>query len=262
MSSHAIRLESAKLVPEPCLSCPERRLAANCERDRAKHRSLELQLHSEHVRDIRLLREKDSAIHRQEVFGRESDHRLLNGLQMIVSLLSLQSRTETSIEAASHLSIAAHRIATIARIHWHLYSIDGRQTVAFKRFLNELCREYSTMLGTGEHLDRSIVVERTDVTLPTNVGIPLGLIANELVTNAIKHGCGLVQVKLEPQSAGSDALSVCNDGSVLSYGLDSAAGDGLGMNLLSALVEQIGGTLQIDRGENNEGARFTVLFSP
>lgn len=57
------------------------------------------------------------------------------------------------------------------------------------------------------------------------------------------------------------ALSVCNDGSALPAGFDPIAFKGLGMSLVSALVQQIGGELLIDRGEDTEGTRFTVLFS-
>ncbi len=255
------RLTSVKPPPAFCLDCPERRKAANYERERADHLSSETQLRSKLAREEGLLREKDVLIRRQEVFGKESDHRLLNDLQMVVSLLSLQSRTQVNAETASQLTIAANRVATIARIHRHLHSMERRQTVAFKQYLDELCREYSTMLISPERRDQSIVVEGTEVTLPTVIGIPLGLIVNELVTNAIKHGRGQITVKLEPQSAKGYALSVCNDGSVLPEGFDPAACEGLGMSLVLSLVEQIGGELRIDRGESNEGTRFAVLFS-
>ncbi|MCX7363263.1 MAG: sensor histidine kinase [Alphaproteobacteria bacterium] len=96
--------------------------------------------------------------------------------------------------------------------------------------------------------------------MPTAVGFPLGLIVNELLTNAIKHGNGRISVKLEPRSGRAYALSVCNDGFALPAGFDPIASKGLGMSLVSALVEQIGGELLIDRGEDNKGARFTVLF--
>jgi len=232
--AHALRRTSEKPSPEFCSGCPER------------------------ARDERLLREKDGVIHRQEVFDQEVSHRLLNSLQMVVSLLSLQSRTESNAEAASHLSDAASRVATIARVHRHLHSMDGRQTVAFRKFLDGLCADYAKMLIEGEHSSRDIIVEGTDVELPTAVGIPLGLIVSELLTNAIKHGKGRITVKLEAQSG--HAISVCNDGSTLPQGFDPAASEGLGMKLVLSLVEQVGGELRIDRGDNNDGTRFTVLF--
>jgi two-component sensor histidine kinase len=178
---------------------------------------------------------------------------------MVVSLLSLQSRTEANAAAASHLAIAANRVATIARIHRHLHSMDGLQTVALKRYLDELCRDYSQMLISTDREAQPIVVDGTEMNVPTEVGFPLGLIVNELVTNAIKYGKGAISVTLEPQ-AGRAALSVCNHGSVLPDDFDPAASKGLGMSLVWSLVEQIGGELQVDRGEDNDSTRFTVLF--
>ncbi len=199
-------------------------------------------------------------IRRQDVFDREASHRLLNSLQMVASLLSLQSQMESNVETASHLSAAANRVATIAHVHRLLHSMDGGQTVAFKQFLDELCGDYSKILIPGEHSDRDIVVEGTDVELPAAVGIPLGLIVNELLTNAIKHGKGRITVKLEAQSGTGHAISVSNDGLALPEGFDPTASKGLGMKLVLSLVEQIGGQLRIDRGESNDGTRFSVLF--
>lgn len=234
--ANALRPTSEKPSPEFCSSCPER------------------------ARDARLLRERDGVIHRQEIFDQEANHRLLNSLQMVVSLLSLQSRTESNAEAASHLSAAANRVATIAHLHRLLHSLDGRQSVAFKQFLNELCAEYSKMLVPAENPDRDIVVEGTDVELPTAVGMPLALIVSELLTNAIKHGKGRISLKLEGRYGKGLAISVCNDGPALPEGFDPATSEGLGMKLVLSLVEQIGGELRIDRGNNNDRTRSSVLF--
>ncbi len=239
---------------------PERLGAVPTEREWAQCGIREGELRAEIAREKCLLRERDARIRQQELLGRESDHRLLNNLQMVVSLLSLQSRTEANAEAASHLSIAANRVATIARIHRHLHSMDGLQSISLKRYLDELCRDYSQMLISTDRRAQAIVVNGTEMSVPTEVGFPLGLVVNELLTNAIKYGKGPISVALEPQ-AGRAALSVCNHGSVLPDDFDPAASKGLGMSLISSLVEQIGGELRVDRGEDNEGTRFTVLFS-
>jgi two-component system, sensor histidine kinase PdtaS len=125
----------------------------------------------------------------KRVLGEESDHRLLNGLQMIASLLSLQARASTNGEVASGLTAAADRIATIGRIHRRLHSLDGVQTFALKQYLDDLCRDISMMLSS-EHPGRIIVVEGVEITLPAVTAIPLGFVANELVTNAAKYGTG------------------------------------------------------------------------
>jgi two-component sensor histidine kinase len=79
-------------------------------------------------------------------------------------------------------------------------------------------------------------------------------------TNAIKHGSGRITVTLAPSGKGH-ALSVSNDGAELPEGFDPTASKGLGMTLVSSLVRQIGGELRIDRGDEGDCTRFTVLFA-
>jgi two-component sensor histidine kinase len=208
-----------------------------------------------------LLRQNSKLIQQQNVLSQESDHRLLNGLQMIVSLLSLQSRTSANSETASQLAVAANRVATIGRLHRHLHSCDGSQTIAFKPYLEELCGEYSTMLSPQEGVNRIIAVEAMDITLPSTTGIPLGFIVSELITNAAKYGKGDITVSLAPNLEKGYALSVSNDGLPLPEGFDPTACTGLGMKIIRSLVGQIRGELRVGPGDKNQGTRCTVLFS-
>ncbi len=250
----------SKGFPHPGFEGLKRRSAASYERALAEHASTEIRLRAALTRNETLLHQMEEFSRHREVLNQESDHRLLNNLHMIVSLLSLQGQSEPNTETASRLSIAASRVAAIARVHRHLHSMDGRQTVAFRQYLEDLCRNYSTMLTSEMRPDQVIVVEGIEVQLPTVMGIPLSLIANELITNAVKHGEGQITVKLERQSEKGHALSVRNDGSVLPEGFDPEACEGLGMSLVLGLAAQIGGELQIDHGDTGDGTRFTVLF--
>jgi two-component system, sensor histidine kinase PdtaS len=117
------------------------------------------------------------------------------------------------------------------------------------------------MLFSEQRLERGIVVEGIEIQLPSVTAIPLGFIANELITNAAKYGKGRITVSLERNPEKGYALSVSNDGPSLPDGFDPAAGKGMGMKIIRSFVERIGGALQVDRGENNQGARFTVRFS-
>ncbi len=238
----------------------ERRTSASYERELLRRRRTEIGLRQALARDEALLRQKDGLIQQQAVFSQESDHRLLNGLQMIISLLSFQSRASENAEVASQLAGAADRIATIGRIHRRLHSFDGIPTFALKHYLDDLCRDFSVMLSS-ERPVRVIVVEGIEITLPAVTAIPLGFIANELITNAAKYGTGRIAVRLEVGPTNGYALSVANKGPGLPEGFDPAAGKGLGMRIIRSLVKQIGGELRIGRGDNNQGARFTVLFS-
>src|SRR5471032_388829 len=234
---------------------------ASYERELAAAQVTESQLRGLLAQDQILLGQKDELIRDQEVLNQECRHRLLNNLQMITSLLSLQSRSETNTEASARLSVAANRVGAIGRLHRHLHSMDGTETVEFKQYLDELCRDHSTMSMSEERPTQDITVEGVEMNMSTVAGIPLGLIANELVTNALKHGEGRITVKLEPHARKGFALSVCNKGPALPAGFDPAACDGLGMKLVSSFVKQIGGELRIDRGDGNDCTRFTVLFA-
>lgn len=239
----------------------ERRTVASYERELTIRRHMEIRLRKALVRNRALLREKDELVQNQRLLSRESDHRLLNGLQMIVALLSLQSRASANSEAASQLAAAANRVAMIERVHRHLHCLDGLQTIPFKQYLKGLCRDFSMMVSSGECPEQAIVFEGVEITLPPVTAIPLGFIVSELITNAAKYGNGPIAVRLEPNPGKGYALSVSNDGPGLPEGFDPVACNGLGMRIVLALVKQIGGELRIGRGDNNQGARFTVQFS-
>jgi two-component sensor histidine kinase len=117
------------------------------------------------------------------------------------------------------------------------------------------------MLSSEDHPEGFIIVEGIEIMLPAATAIPLGFIANELITNAAKYGAGRITVSLEPNPEKGYALSVANDGPALPEGFDPAACKGLGMKIIRSLVDRIGGELRIGRGDNDQGAQFTVLFS-
>jgi len=244
----------------PIFDTRERRSVASYKRELVRHRRAESGLREALAREEALLSQKDELIRQQEVLRQETDHRLLNGLQMVVSLLSLQGRASENAEVVSQLAAAADRIATIGRIHRRLHSFDGVQTFALKHYLEDLCGDFSMMLS-AERPERVIAVEGIEIELPAVTAIPLGFIASELITNATKYGTGRITVRLEANPVQGYALSVANDGPALPEGFDPAVGKGLGMRIIRSLVERIGGELRIGRGDNGQGARFAVLFS-
>jgi chemotaxis protein methyltransferase CheR len=206
-----------------------------------------------------LLLQQEVLLEQKVMLAREFDHRLLNSLQLISSLLSLQSRTTKNPEAAAQLAIAGNRVASLGRVHRRLHVLDHLQTVEFKQYASRLCEDLSGMLQHDE-TQRAIVVEGEDIEIPTLLGIPLGFILNELVTNSTKYANGKITVRLEavPERY---SLSVFDDGAGLPEGFTLSGHKGLGMKIIQSLVKQIGGELQFGRGDDNRGARFTILFS-
>jgi len=228
--------------------------------DPAKHRLMELELRNALAQSETLLRQKDELIQRLELLKKESDHRLLNDLQMTISLLSLQSQASTNAEAAGQLAVAANRVAMIARIHHRLNSYEGVQTIEFKKFLEDFARDFSAMVSS-EQSPEQIIVDGIEINLPAAIAIPLGFIASELITNAAKYGKGRVAIRLQSGPVRGYALSVSNNGPALPEGFDPGGGTGLGMKIIQSFTRQIGGELQVGRDDDGQGARFTVLFS-
>ena len=204
--------------------------------------------------------EKDAALRRSEVMAREIDHRVMNSLQLVSSLLTMQSRGLGASEAAGQLSLAAGRVLAIARVHQHIYLSESVESTDCTEFLKRLCHDLSGMLRSDDLDD--IVVEGVDCETPTARIVPIGLIVNELVTNAAKHGAGRIAVSLGDAGSEGYSLSVSDDGAGLPPDFDPASAGGLGMKVVSAMVQQLGGRLLFGSGSGDgaRGTRFTVLF--
>jgi two-component sensor histidine kinase len=179
---------------------------------------------------------------------------------LIVSLLSLQSRAAKSVEAASQLTIAANRVAAIGRVHRRLHLLDHQNSVELKAYLHGLCDDLSGLIFQ-EQIGRAVVVTGANVKLSTALDIPLGFIANELITNSVKYAKGNVIVEIET-SPTTHSLSVVDDGPGLPADFDPARSNGLGMKIVRSLVKQINGSLVFGPGDDGRGTRFTVAFAP
>jgi two-component sensor histidine kinase len=210
------------------------------------------------AREETLRRENDELLQHRGLLAQEFEHRLSNGLQMIASLLTLQSRTTTP-DAAKQLAIAARRVVALGRVHQRLHLLDHQERVEFKGYLQHLCGDLSGLLFQEGH-GHAIVVEGTEVAISTMVAIPLGFIVNELVTNSAKYTQGDITVRFETTSPACHSLSVLDNGPGLPTGFDPARSKGLGMKIVLALVKQIGGTLHVLSGDTGYGACMTIRF--
>ena len=205
-----------------------------------------------------VLSEKDAALRRSEVMAKEIDHRVMNSLQLVSSLLMLQSRELGASEAAGELALAAGRVSAIARVHQHIYLSESVESTDCTQYLKRLCHDLSGMLRS--EILGDIVVEGVDCEIPTARIVPIGLIVNELVTNAAKQGAGTIKVSLRDDVAEGYSLSVSDDGAGLPADFAPSSSGGLGMKVVSALVRQLDGRLLFGSGDGARGARFTVVF--
>jgi two-component system, sensor histidine kinase PdtaS len=209
------------------------------------------------AREQALLLERREILRRQDAQAQEFEHRLLNSLQLVSGVLTMQCRTATP-EAATQLSAAARRVGAVGRVHCRLHILDHQERVEFKQYLHDLCDDLAGLLFDDPR--RAIIVQGPTFEIPTALGIPLGFIVNELITNATKYTEGNITVRIESTAPGIYSLSVVDEGPGLPAGFDPADGKGLGMKIIQLLVKQISGELRIAPGDNGVGARFRITF--
>jgi two-component sensor histidine kinase len=195
------------------------------------------------------------AVSKAEILAKEIDHRVMNSLQFVSSLLSMQSRSAEVGEAAHHLRLAANRVAAVAQVHRH-YTFEGADVISCIGFLRKLCSDLEQVLG------QPISVDGDEGDVPTTTIQPIGLLVNELVTNAAKHGGGDIEVSYSVRD-GVHKLSVCDGGKGLPANFKPAEERAsLGMRVVTVLVGELGGELQAGSRPDGSGACFTVSFVP
>ncbi|MBU4527823.1 MAG: sensor histidine kinase [Hoeflea sp.] len=268
-ASKSLEPETLQIAPKPATrfrqphNCPVVMCPAivRYEQELERHRETESRLGEKVLRESELLRHKDDLILQKDILSKESEHRLLNGLQLINSVLTMQSRNATNPETAAQLTLAANRVLTLARVHRHLHAMDTLESVDFKQSLERLCRDLSDMVSSDSS-ERTLFVEGEHLTISRVTATPLAFIASELITNSLKYARGSIAVSLLILPKGQAALTVCDDGPGLPEAFDPAATKGLGMKIISALVRQIHGELDFARGDHDHGTRFSVRFNP
>jgi len=201
--------------------------------------------------------EKDRALTQAALMAREIDHRVMNSLQLVSGILNMQSQAQLDGETKDQLKQAAGRVAAIARVHQHIYLTEGIGQTKCRNYLQRVCKDLSPVLearGRG-----AVNLTADDVTLPTARIVAIGLIINELVTNAIKYGQGQVSVDFRVTEDGY-ALTVGDEGPDQSSVHPPAKGRGFGMTVVFALVTQLHGSLNVVANANRAGKQYVVTF--
>jgi two-component system, sensor histidine kinase PdtaS len=134
------------------------------------------------------------------------------------------------------------------------------QPVEFRQYLDLLCKDLSALLFQYDDNGHSLKVEGPTIEIETVTAIPLGFIANELITNAAKYAGGNIIVRIGRTPAAGYSLSVLDDGPGVPSEFDPARCKGLGTKIVLALVKQVRGELKITPADNSRGTKFTVIF--
>jgi two-component sensor histidine kinase len=205
-------------------------------------------------------RKEGARLRQAELRAREIGHRVSNSLQMVSTLLLMQAASTRRREATESLKLAAARVAPIGRVHHQLDVAAAGTRAGCLAYLKSLCEGIAQSLVSESNTPR-LDVEGEEAELPADRLVPVGLIVNELVTNAAKHGrASRITVRFQTARDGY-AVTVGDDGDGLPEEFDSRKTQGLGMRIVDSLVKEMGGGLYVERGPNGRGSGFTLTFS-
>ena len=200
-----------------------------------------------------------ASLREKEVLLKEIHHRVKNNLQVVSSLLGLQAGAVTDPEVLALFEEGKNRIASMALVHEELYRSSDLARVDLGAYLEKLVHRLVAGLSGNRRVN--LVLEVESIRLNVDAAIPCGLMVNELVTNALKHGLRdrsegrlLVQCRA---AEGQVLLRVADDGPGFPPGLDFRNTETLGMQLVTHLAEQLQGRVDLEPGP---GCSFRVLF--
>ena len=202
-----------------------------------------------------------SSLKEKEVMLKEIHHRVKNNLQIISSILSIQSRSSESEESIKMFTNTQNRVISMSLVQEQLYLSDDLAYVDFNQYvkslIDNLFRVYSIMTSK---IKTNININ--DINLNINTAIPCGLLINEIVTNAIKHGFagekkGEIRINMELDKDNYFHLEISNNGVNLPDGIDLENPESTGLELIRILIIQLSADVELIR-EN--GVLYKLKF--
>jgi two-component sensor histidine kinase len=197
----------------------------------------------------------------KETLLREIHHRVKNNLQIISSLLNIQSENIEDPNVLSSIKEGQSRVQAMSLIHSNLYQSEHINNVNIENYLKELVAYLSEMFA-GQSKNIEIEVDAHEIEFDIDTAIPLGLIVNELVSNAYKYAFdnqqqGKVQIKVKALNKTDYELNVKDNGKGLPDNFDPAKSKSLGLKLVKILSKQLRGKF---KSSSSNGAIFVVTF--
>src|SRR5659263_70088 len=201
------------------------------------------------------------SLEEKEVLLREIHHRIKNNMQIVSSLLRLQSQNIEDKRYKDVFIDSQNRILSMALIHEKLYQSEDLAHINFKEYIEEIVSNIFSSYSLNSNIKIDINVEN----IPINIdnAVPCGLIINELVTNSLKYafpegGQGKIQISVKSKENNMIQLSISDDGIGIPKDLDIRNAKTLGLALITALSEnQLDGELIINR---EKGTEFQINF--
>ena len=228
-----------------------------------------------------------TSLHEKEILLREIHHRVKNNLQVISSLLYLQSESIADPRLLSALQDSQNRVRSMALVHERLYQTEDLARIDLAGYIRDLAGHLLSSYNSGTH-HVELILDADDVSLDVDTAVPCGLIINELISNSLKHAFpGRFQTQAGGAAAGRQAvgegqesarhgrqdeirievrkgqggqlqLIVGDNGVGFPENIDFRNSPSLGLLLVNNLVRQIRGTIELD---GQGGTQFRIVFS-
>ena len=200
------------------------------------------------------LKVQESLLRDKDILIQEVHHRIKNSLQLVQTMLSLQARIVTDPGEQSRLNDAASRVLSIAAVHERLYEEGAVEQVDLAPYLSGLLTKIATSLGSGA----APSIDVDPMVLPPEHATAVGLIAVELVTNALKYGTPPIEISVRQTPGG--AMIECRDaGPGFPADFEPQSRASLGMRLIAAMA-RTPRAITIDRSQPNAYIRVQVTF--
>ena len=219
------------------------------------------QLRREVEERLRTAEQLRTSLSEKTVLLKEIHHRVKNNLQIIYSLLSLQSDQVRDQQTLEMLRDSKHRVRSMALIHEKLYRSNDLQKIDFGEYITALTSDLMSSYAFSS-MAVELKMHISDVHLSVDTAVPCGLMVNELVTNCLKYAfpdgrAGEINIELRRREDERVILLVSDNGIGFPKGLDFQNTESLGLQLVNTLTAQLSGTVMLD---GNHGTVFTIEF--
>jgi two-component sensor histidine kinase len=200
------------------------------------------------------------SLREKEALLKEVHHRVKNNLAVVSSLLSLEARKIKDTTVRALFEESRQRVKSMALVHEKLYQTEDLSSINFEDYITSIVSEIISLY----HIDTSAItteINIEDIKLDLESAVPCGLIINELLTNAFKYAFpenrrGVLSVHFT-KTDDTCTLAIKDNGVGLPKGFDYKEASTLGLQLVSILTEQLGGTLQL---KSDKGTEAVVSF--
>lgn len=202
-----------------------------------------------------------SSLHEKDVLLKEVHHRVKNNLQIIISLLNLQSgyiKDEQSLKAVKD---GQNRVRSMALVHEKFYQTDELTEINFGEYVEKLNQFlFQSYADKADHVKLKVIAD--SIALDMDTAMPCGLLINEIVSNALKYAFpdnaeGEIKIELRKLSDNNIEMSISDNGVGMPENFDIEQSESLGLQLITALTNQLDGILKVSL-EN--GTKYSVIF--